>query len=151
MWISQVICTPVTVLSPKRVPWSIMHVCRECSWLYEFTTDSKGPGLLRTCTHQQLSYYKHSFLKQQNSLFLAETADCPCIISLFIQVVSCSQGPFWLCFPNGKEHRKSVMKHMLYPYRALREMPSACLSCETWHWIPVHSVQFCHALLHLME
>lgn len=153
MWMSQVIFTPVTALSPKRVSWSVMYVCRECS--DSLTTESKGSGFLMDLHTPTASYYKH-ILKQQDSLFLAEKrllADCSWVLSFFYQVVSCSQGPFWLCFPNGKEHRKSVMKHVLYtipidPHEKCL-LPVSVMKHDTVSLCI--QIQFCHVLLHFTE
>lgn len=139
----------LSLLFLLRVSWSVMHVCRECSWLSEFTTESKGSGFLMDL-HTTTSILLWIHLVETAGLPFPgreETADCPWVLSLYYQGVSCSQGP------SGKEHRKSVMKHVLYtiPIEPQEKnlLPVSVMKHDTRSLCI--QIQLCHAFLHLLE
>lgn len=153
MWMSQVLFTPITALSPKRVSWSVMYVCRECSWLSD-NREQRNRFLNGLAHINSILLQTHFETAGLSFPGREETACyCPWVLFFFCQVVSCSHHPFWLCLPNGKEHRKSVMKHVLYtipiephekcllPVSVMKhDIVSLCIQ-----------IQFFHVLLHFTE
>lgn len=151
MWISQVIFTPVTALSSKRVSWSIMHVCRECSWLYEFTIENKEPGFLRTCTHQQHLTTNTFSWNSRTPFSWQRLLSVPASFLFSFRWLAAPRVPSRSASQMGRNIGKVLWSMCFIPIEPQEKclLPLSVMKHDTGSLCI--QVQFCHALLHLEE